>query len=282
MTSQPTLPPAGKVVDYYTAIGPLLRMAWDDNFHFGYWDGPSDTRSIQEATDRFTDLLIARLKVGPGDRVLDVGCGIGKPALRLASATGAEVLGISITPPQVEQATERARAEGMSGTVTFRHADAMNMPFGTESFDAALAFESIMHMDRPTALKEIARVLKPGGRLVLTDVTPLTDANDFKSFASLAGEEPQPEKTSDFVASLVGIDDYPRLFADAGLRVDEVTDVTEHTKGTFTRLIYSIIDCRRDFERQYGLSVDEVLDAARLAQPNIPGVGCLIAAAHKP
>src|SRR3954470_6701138 len=93
MTSPSAVPPTpDEMADFYNALGPLLRMSWGDNFHFGYWDGPSDTSSVEEATDRFTDLLIERLAVGPGDRVLDVGCGIGRPALRLASATGASVV----------------------------------------------------------------------------------------------------------------------------------------------------------------------------------------------
>ena len=172
MTSPSPAPPGGQVSDYYSSLGPLLQMAWDDNFHFGYWDGPSDTSSVREATDRFTDLLIERLRVGPGDRVLDVGCGIGKPALRVASTTGAGVLGITIGASfRSRQATEAALAEQMSGRVSFQYADAMAMPFGEASFDAVLAFESINHMHRPTALREIARVLAPGGRLVLTDVT---------------------------------------------------------------------------------------------------------------
>lgn len=66
MTSPSAVPPGDTVSDYYSSLGPLLQMAWDDNFHFGYWDGPSDTSSVQEATDRFTDLLIERLRVGPG------------------------------------------------------------------------------------------------------------------------------------------------------------------------------------------------------------------------
>ncbi|MEU0842857.1 methyltransferase domain-containing protein [Streptomyces sp. NPDC005962] len=269
MTSPSPAPPGGQVSDYYSSLGPLLQMAWDDNFHFGYWDGPSDTSSVQEATDRFTDLLIERLRVGPGDRVLDVGCGIGKPALRVASTTGAGVLGITISELQVGQATEAARAEHMSDRVSFQYADGMAMPFGDASFDAVLAFESINHMHRPTALREMARVLAPGGRLVLTDVTPPADGSY------------QPENDPDAVTSLTGMRDWPGLITDAGLRLDELRDVTEHTKDTANRMIDGILKCRREFEERHGVSVQEVLDAAKSALPTVGSAGCAIVVAHK-
>lgn len=202
------------MTDYYSALGPLLQMAWGDNFHFGYWDGPQDGSTPEQATDRFTDLLAERLRVGSGDRVLDIGCGTGRPALRIASTTAASVLGITISREQVAQASERAVAEGTSDQVSFQYADAMDMPFETGAFDAVLAFESIVHMDRPTALREMARVLAPGGRLVLTDTFPVDGGAD------------RPGGDSGDIASMGRFEDYPALVADAGLRLDELTDVT--------------------------------------------------------
>ena len=276
MTSQPAVPPtADQVTDYYGALGPLLQMAWGDNFHFGYWNGPSDTSSPAEATDRFTDLLVERLRVGVGDRVLDVGCGVGRPALRLASSTGARVLGVTISRQQVEQAGELARAEGMSGQVSFEYGDGMDMPFEADSFEAVLAFESIVHMDRAIALREMARVLKPGGRVVLTDTFPSGD------------DTGQPGGDAGDVASLGRIEDYPALVSGAGLVLDELTDVTEHTKFTFTRMLDGVFRCRREFERKHGISVQEVFESMKPAHPDVPtvggtpGVGCLIMAAHK-
>lgn len=273
-TSSAVPPTPEQVTDYYGALGPLLRMAWGDNFHFGYWDGPSDTRSAEEATDRFTDLLAERLRVGPGDSVLDVGCGVGRPALRVASSTGAGVTGITISAEQVEQASELARAADMAGRVRFRYADGMDMPFEADSFDAVLAFESIVHMDRPTALREMRRVLKPGGRLVLTDTFPVG--------GDRAGGE------AGDVASMGRIEDYPALVADAGLRLDEVTDVTEHTKFTFTRMLDRVFRCRREFESKHGTTIEQVFASMKPAHPDAvsagptPDVGCLVVVAHKP
>ncbi|MGH3378856.1 MAG: SAM-dependent methyltransferase [Actinoallomurus sp.] len=279
MTSPAALPTADQMTEYYTQIGALLQLAWNDNFHFGYWDGPEDKSTIEEATNRFTDMLISRLKVGAGDRVLDAGCGIGKPALQLASSTGATVLGISISKPQVEQAAELARAQEMSDQVSFQHADAMDTKLEAASFDAVLAFESIIHMDRPTALREFARVLKSGGRLALTDVTALKDdpgeVEQFNGFTEAPGED------ETHIASTVGPDDWPRLLTDAGLVLDEVKDVTANTAPTFTLLLDGVIKHRREFEREHGVSVEEVLASATVADPGL-APGCLLVAAHKP
>jgi SAM-dependent methyltransferase len=277
MTTPSAVPPTPEqVTDYYGALGPLLRMAWGDNFHFGYWEGPSDTSSVEEATDRFTDLLTERLRVGPGDRVLDVGCGVGRPALRLASSTGAGVMGITISREQVEQARELASAEGMADRVGFEYADGMDMPFEAGSFEAVLAFESIVHMDRPVALREMARVLKPGGRVVLTDTFPIDPT---------VGDRPGGDAGD--VASMGRIEDYPALVADAGLLLDEVTDVTEHTTFTFTRMLDGIFRCRREFESKHGMTIEEVFAAMKPAHPDLPSVGgaprvgCVVVAAHK-
>jgi ubiquinone/menaquinone biosynthesis C-methylase UbiE len=270
MTSPSAVPTSDQVADYYALLGPLLQMVWGDNFHVGYWDGPEDKSTVQEASDRFTDLLIARLAVGPGDRVLDVGCGVGRPALRVANQTGASVLGITISVQQVQQATERAVAEGMSDRVSFQYANGMDMPFEADSFDAALAFESINHMDRLTALREMRRVVKPGGRVVLTDMTPPPGT-------------PPPEGDADMVSSLVRFEDFPDLVHDAGLCLDELTDVSEETRPTIGRLVDRVLDCRRDFERKHGVTVQAVLDGARSVLPTSPAsFGCLIMAAHKP
>src|SRR5262245_8725830 len=105
MTSQSAAPAtANQMADYYSGMGALLQMAWGDNFHFGYWDGPSDTSTVEQATDRFTDILTDRLRVGTGDRVLDLGCGVGKPALHIAGRTAAHVVGVTINERHVELA----------------------------------------------------------------------------------------------------------------------------------------------------------------------------------
>ena len=281
MTSQSAAPAtADQMSDYYAGMGALLQMAWGDNFHFGYWDGPSDKSTVDQATDRFTDILTERLRIGPGHRVLDLGCGIGKPAIRISDTTGASVVGVTINERHVELANERARAEGKQDRVTFQHADAMDLPFEGGSFAAVLAFESIIHMDRPTVLREVERVLVPGGRLALTDLSPLTDeSNTPQSFRSMMGAT--PEDGAPDIATLISPSAWPGLMKDAGMRLDEVTDVTKNTEGTWLRLFENFFKVRKEFEAAHGMTVEQVLDSAKSGAPTV-GVGCFVVAGHKP
>lgn len=79
--------------------------------------------------------------------------------------------GITLSEVEVERGRARAAAEGLADRVRFERADAASLPFGDGSFDGAMALQSMMHIqDRPRVLAELARVLRPRARLVLTDV----------------------------------------------------------------------------------------------------------------
>ncbi|MGO4425877.1 cyclopropane-fatty-acyl-phospholipid synthase family protein, partial [Streptomyces sp. MCAF7] len=191
----------------------------------GYWSGPDAPTTIEGAADRMTDLLIAELDVSTGQRVLDVGCGTGRPAVRLAQAKGVDIVGVTISREQVKIASERAVAEGLEGRVSFQYGNAMELPFPGASFDAAWAVESLLHMpDRLTVLREIARVLRPGGRLVLAD--PVLRSPDMS--------DERRAVLADFydlfkVVHIPPIDDYPKLVRDSGFQLDRLTDVGDHT-----------------------------------------------------
>lgn len=196
------------------------------NIHSGYWpdDRPADGDSMDDAQNRLTDLLISKVRARPGMRVLDLGCGVGVPTLRLARATGAEIVGITISREQVKKATATAETQSLANQVRFQHADAMDMPFPDESFDAVFALESIVHMpDRGRVFREARRVLRRGGRIALTDL--------------LARAPIPPDKqhlVDDWfgawmMAEPLGLGDYIHLMQNAGLRVAEFMDIGDES-----------------------------------------------------
>ncbi|GID61404.1 SAM-dependent methyltransferase [Actinoplanes couchii] len=253
------------VVDYYDIVGPVMQKLWDDNFHFGYWDGPGDTSSVAAATDRFTDLVIGRLEAAPGSRVLDLGCGIGKPALRLARAVEVEVVGITISAGQVEQANDRARREGLADRVSFQVADGTGMPFADDSFDAVLAFESILHMDRDRALREVSRVLRPGGRLVATDLVERADPDQVTAPAN-ATFTPLPLLAQ-----------YRRLLKDTGLEPVELLDLTANTVHlSLARMMNASPEDQAAFATAMAPAEQQAVAAANMPLSAAADLGCLL------
>jgi SAM-dependent methyltransferase len=116
------------------------------------------------------EAFVSRLTVSPGTEALDVGCGTGNVALPLARA-GAVVTGVDIAPNLLAQAHERAAQERLA--IAFDEGDAEQLPYEECSFDLAVTMFGAMFAPRPEVVaSELARVLKPGGRLAMANWTP--------------------------------------------------------------------------------------------------------------
>jgi cyclopropane fatty-acyl-phospholipid synthase-like methyltransferase len=124
------------------------------------------------------DRFLAWLELSPGKTLLDVGCGAGGPALRIAAKTGCSVVGIDVHEQAVVTASSLAAQRGLAERSEFRCANAAGpLPFSDASFDAITCIDAINHLsDRPRVIAEWARLLKVGGRLLFTDATTVTGA----------------------------------------------------------------------------------------------------------
>lgn len=138
--------------------------------HLGYWDGSADTADFPAAQARLTARVIDRLPLLPGQDVLDIACGFGGTLAALNDATASSVLaGVNIDLRQLAICGSiRPRAGNRIALVA---ADACALPFPDRAFDHAVCVEAMFHFpSRARFLAEAARVLRPGGLLLATDI----------------------------------------------------------------------------------------------------------------
>lgn len=142
--------------------GPAARWLLGSSFHPG--------------GARLTSRLGRALGVGPGKLVLDVASGPGTSGLQIARETGCEVVGVDLAPASITRATRAAEKAGLSARVRFLEGDAEALALQSESVDGALCECALCTFpDKPAAARELCRVLRPGARLALSDVTALPD-----------------------------------------------------------------------------------------------------------
>jgi ubiquinone/menaquinone biosynthesis C-methylase UbiE len=139
-----------------------------------------DFTAIASMMRESADTLVKGLDVGPGLRVLDLGCGDGTTALPLAQA-GAEVVGIDIARNLLEAATKRAQQAGLT-RLRFQEGDACDLQgVADNSFDLTISMFGAMFAPKPfDVAREMVRVTKPGGRIVMGNWIP-NDPDSFRS-----------------------------------------------------------------------------------------------------
>lgn len=200
--------------DLHTAV---RRETWGEEFGQSGW-----TTAAEQ--DRFIELL----GLGPGQRLLDIGCGSGGPLLRIAERTGVTACGIDVHKDGIATAKRQAADRGLGDLVTFEVCDATGpLRFEDASFDAVLSVDAISHMpDRIGVLTKWARVIKPGGKLLFTNASVVTREATHEELAIRGGFGLQI-----YVAP--GVDE--QAIEAAGLSPIVVEDTTDQTANVARR-----------------------------------------------
>lgn len=116
-----------------------------------------------------TDRLLEWADVQSGERVLDVGCGVGTTAIRLAREYEADVVAADIAPLMRERAAANVTGSGFADKVSVEDADILSLPYADDSFDVVIAEAVTMFVNRRRAAAELARVCRRGGRVLATE-----------------------------------------------------------------------------------------------------------------
>ena len=168
------------------------------------------------------------LRLDATQSALEVACGSGGVTCRLARETGAAGVGVDINAHAIEAANRRAERDGQTSRVAFQMVDASGrLPFADASFDVVFCNDSINHLaDRPAVLRDWYRVLRPGGRVLVTDPIVVT--------GQLSNEEIRLRSSIGFfLFTPEGCNE--RLLRQAGFTLEDVRDVTDAVAAVSNR-----------------------------------------------
>ncbi len=235
--------------EHYDHVTATWRLLLGDELHYGVFANGDEPLPV--ATAELTRRMIHAAQLAPGLDVLDVGCGSGAPACRLAAEFGVRVLGITTSAVGVAEATARAAAAGLPDA-RFEQRDGTDTGLPDESFDRVWVLESSHLMrERERLVSECARALRPGGRLVLCDLIrhreiPFDEVRgrraDFVTLRAAFGD-----------AHFEPLDFYAETARRHGLVVERADDLTSATLPTFDRWRANANTHRAEVERTLGV-----------------------------
>lgn len=209
-----------RIIDGLNEIGKdLSKLTLDDlqpvdEFHIR---GDAATKELIELADFSSDM-----------HILDVGCGVGGSTRRLSHMTGCTVTGIDLSEEYIDAAERLTQLLNMQELVKFHAASALELPFDDNTFDGAWSIQMNMNVEDKLAwLKEVHRVLKPGGRAILYEVC---------GHKNTPVHFPVPWAQDSSMSFLVPPDLFRDVITDAGLDIEVWNDKTNLAQKAFAHM----------------------------------------------
>lgn len=214
---------AAAVANHYDELDPVYRRLWGEHVHHGLWTTGRETPT--EAVEVMIDTVGDRLRLAPGEACVDIGCGYGGTARRLAATRSVTVTGFTLSAEQA-----RFAAAHPAAGVDIRVRDWLANGLPDASADAAWAIESSEHMvDKPAFFAEAHRVLRPGGRFVVCAWLAGTGAHGWKVRHLL-----EPICREGRLPSMGTREDYEAMATAAGFALTGYEDVSRRVARTWS------------------------------------------------
>lgn len=220
------------VAKYYSRFGSWAgyNLVLGRSQHAGYWQ--KETKNEKQAQKNYLEKFSELPKLRSGDRVLDAGSGQGAMARYLATKTGAEIIGMTITPREIRVSEKLSRK--MSNPPKFVLGDYTKTDFPDDYFDVVYVNETLSHVkDVEAAMCEFYRLVKPGGRVVFVDYeidTKGCSKEHFLAYEFLA------EHAGGYGLAQQNPGEIAGYLSEVGFVNVKETDWTEHIMSTFNRL----------------------------------------------
>jgi sarcosine/dimethylglycine N-methyltransferase len=229
-----------------SAVSRFVDTMWGGHWHLGAFESEED--SLLEAQLHANRIMADAARLNAGQEVLEVACGTGGTARFLVKEYDVNVVATNISEVQLEEARRATATEGLTDKISYQFADYHDLPFASGRFDCWWCQEALLYsVNKRKVIEEAQRVVKPGGMLVLSDLTL-----DSRLASHERAEFQTAMKTNFWTLSQLDA-----LISDMNLAVTRRDDLSRHASRTYRRLLESLQRIESSFRPVIG---DEAVD----------------------